>query len=184
MEQFKKKNRWRQRDRHSRGSCPQYQAPAWWVGGWVERGLTQPRSGMLFSTREWPLSKKCWKVSTTVMGANRWDGGEICSDSAVDCGSTSPLWATNPHWSYSIQLMGKRPAVLIPVTCFSQLLPLPRHTSARWQPLSPGSLQNSTTSRHVVSGVMGTSVTACSPSLRYTVNIIWEITIQSWGLRE
>lgn len=49
---------------------------------------------------------------------------------------------------------------------------LPLQTSARWQPLSPGSLQNSTTSRHVVSGVMGTSVAACSPSLRYTVSII------------
>ncbi len=56
----------------------------------------------------------------------------------------------------------------------TQLLPLPLQTSARWQPLSPGSLQNSTTSRHVVSGVMGTSVTACSPSLRYTVKIIWK----------
>lgn len=53
-------------------------------------------------------------------------------------------------------------------------LPLPRHISARWQPLSPGSLQNSTTSRHDVSGVMGTSVSACSPSLRYTVRIIWK----------
>lgn len=56
----------------------------------------------------------------------------------------------------------------------NRVLPLPRQTSARWQPLSPGSLQNSTTSRHVVSGVMGTSVAACSPSLRYTVNIIWK----------
>lgn len=78
----------------------------------------------------------------------------------------------------------KKHAVLITVPRFSQLLPLPRQTSAKWQPLSPGSLQNSTTSRHVVSGVMGTSVTACSPSLRYTVNIIWEIRIQSWGLKE
>ncbi|TNN82678.1 hypothetical protein EYF80_007196 [Liparis tanakae] len=48
---------------------------------------------------------------------------------------------------------------------FNHVLPLPLQTSARWQPLSPGSLQNSTTSRHVVSGVMGTSVKACSPSL-------------------
>ncbi len=52
--------------------------------------------------------------------------------------------------------------------------PFPCQTSARWQPLSPGSLQNSTTSRHVVSGVMGTSVSACSPSLKYTIKIIWE----------
>lgn len=54
------------------------------------------------------------------------------------------------------------------------VLPLPRHTSAKWQPDSPGSLQNSTTSRQVVSGVMGTSVRTCSLSLRYTVRIIWE----------
>lgn len=32
------------------------------------------------------------------MGANGWDSGGICSDSAADCGGTSPpLWATNLH---------------------------------------------------------------------------------------
>lgn len=51
-------------------------------------------------------------------------------------------------------------------------LPFPRHTSAKWQLPSPGSLQNSTTSRHVVSGVIGTSVRICSLLLRNTVNII------------
>lgn len=65
------------------------------------------------------------------------------------------LFVTADHWLCAISL------------------PLPLQTSAKWQPLSPGSLQNSTTSLHVVSGVMGTSVTACSPSLRYTVNIIY-----------
>lgn len=31
MAQFKKKHRWKQRQRHSGGRWPQYQAPAWWV---------------------------------------------------------------------------------------------------------------------------------------------------------
>lgn len=48
----------------------------------------------------------------------------------------------------------------------------PLHTSAKWQLPSPGSLQNSTTSRHVVSGVIGTSVKICSLLLKNTVNII------------
>lgn len=55
MEQFKKKNRWRQRDRHSRGSCPQYQAPAWWVGGtWVN---TAPVWDVVFNKGVAPQQK-------------------------------------------------------------------------------------------------------------------------------
>lgn len=52
------------------------------------------------------------------------------------------------------------------------LLPDPLHISAKWQSTSPGSLQSSTTSRHTVSGVMGTSVKCWSLLLRYTVKNI------------
>lgn len=52
-------------------------------------------------------------------------------------------------------------------------LPDPRHISDRWQSISPGSLHNSTTSRHSVSGVTGTSVKCWSLLLRYTVRNIW-----------
>lgn len=53
-------------------------------------------------------------------------------------------------------------------------IPEPHHTSAKWQSLSPGSLHRSTTSRHTVSGVTGTSVKCCSLLLRYTVRNIWK----------
>ena len=53
-------------------------------------------------------------------------------------------------------------------------IPEPHHTSARWQSLSPGSLQRSTTSLQTVSGVTGTSVKCCSLLLRYTVRNIWK----------
>lgn len=52
-------------------------------------------------------------------------------------------------------------------------LPDPRHISDKWQSISPGSLHNSTTSRHSVSGVTGTSVKCWSLLLRYTVRNIW-----------
>lgn len=61
--------------------------------------------------------------------------------------------------------------------------PEPRHTSARWQLLSPGSLHRSTTSRHTVSGVMGTSVKCWSLLLRYTVRNIWKTPEDSNSLR-
>lgn len=51
--------------------------------------------------------------------------------------------------------------------------PDPRHISDRWQSVSPGSLHKSTTSRHSVSGVTGTSVKCWSLLLRYTVRNIW-----------
>lgn len=54
----------------------------------------------------------------------------------------------------------------------ARLVPEPQRTSARWHSLSPGSLHRSTTSRHVVSGVTGTSVKCCSLSLRNTVRNI------------
>lgn len=181
MAQFKKKHRWKQRQRHSGGRWPQYQAPAWWVCVmWVNTALVwdvvfdkgvAPQQKMLTSQHDCDGSKSL----------GRW--GNL-------------LWHCSGLWRHVTSLShksaavtpfscwGKKHTALITVTRSSQLLPLPRQTSAKWQPLSPGSLQNSTTSRHVVSGVMGTSVTACSPSLRYTVNIIWEIRIQSWGLKE
>lgn len=63
------------------------------------------------------------------------------------------------------------------------ILPDPRHISDRWQSVSPGSLHNSTTSRHSVSGVMGTSVKCWSLLLRYTVrNIYGEQEMESKGL--
>lgn len=119
------------------------------------------------------------------MGANGWDGGGISSDSGLWWHVTTPLSHKSAPFSWWRGGGGeKKHTGVITATRLSRILPLPRQTSAKWQPLSPGSLQNSTTSRHVVSGVMGTSVTACSPSLRYTVNIIWGIGIQSWGLKE
>lgn len=163
MMAFKKKNRWNQRQRHFGGRWPPYQAPAQWVCViWVNTAL--PGLGCCF--------------------------GQGSGPSARNADRSAHLW-----WKQFSGTKGGESAVTVqrtvaarhlsePQSCrFAQLLPLPRQTSARWQPLSPGSLQNSTTSRHVVSGVMGTSVTACSPSLRYTVNIIWERRIESGGLK-
>lgn len=54
--------------------------------------------------------------------------------------------------------------------------PVPITFSARWQCSSPGSLHISTTSLHVVSGLIGISVTLSDLLLRCTLNIICNLT--------
>lgn len=67
MTPFKKKNRWKQRQRHGGGRWPQYHAPAWWVCvAWVNTALVwdvvfdkgvAPRQKMLISQYDCDGSK-------------------------------------------------------------------------------------------------------------------------------